>query len=45
MPKSTEPKTHFEQVPLELVKKIAVEEIPDDEADGDDMPAKFPPKK
>ena len=26
MPKSKDPKTHFEQVPLEIVKKIAEEE-------------------
>jgi len=32
MPKSKDPKTYFEQVPLEIVKKIAKEEIPDDEA-------------
>ena len=32
MPKSKGPKTHFEQVPLEIVKKIAQEDIPDDEA-------------
>ena len=31
MTKSKEPKTHFEQVPLEIVKKIAEEDIPDDE--------------
>jgi len=34
MPKSREPKTHFEQVPLEIVKKIAEEDIPDSETDG-----------
>ena len=28
MTKPTDPKTHFEQVPLEIVKKIAEEEIP-----------------
>ena len=37
MPKTKKPKTHFEQVPLEIVKKIAAEEIPDDEVDGDDV--------
>ena len=36
MAKSKEPRTHFEQVPLEIVKKIAKEEIPDDEANGAD---------
>lgn len=33
MPK---PKTHFEQVPVEIVKKIAEEDIPDDEVNGND---------
>ena len=37
MPKNKKPKTHFTQVPLEIVKKIAVEEIPDDEATGEDV--------
>ena len=37
MPKKKKPKTYFVQVPLEIVKKIAVEEIPDDEATGDDV--------
>lgn len=31
MPRIKKPKTHFEQVPLEVVKKIVEEEIPDDE--------------
>jgi hypothetical protein len=31
---SKEPKTHFEQVPLEIVKKIAKEDIPDDDVGG-----------
>ena len=30
----TKPRTHFEQVPLEMVKKIAVEEIPLEAAAG-----------
>ena len=34
MPKIKQPKTHFEQVPLEIVKKIAEEEIPHDEPKG-----------
>ncbi|MGO9275298.1 MAG: hypothetical protein ACLQOO_34525 [Terriglobia bacterium] len=37
MPKSKKPKTHFEQVPLETLKDIiAQEEIPDDEAAGNE---------
>jgi hypothetical protein len=36
MPTPKKSKTHFEQVPLEIVKKIAEEEIPDDEANGND---------
>jgi hypothetical protein len=34
MTKPTDAKTHFEQVPLEIVKKIAEEEIRDDETSG-----------
>ena len=34
MHKMKQPKTHFEQVPLEIVKKITEEEIPDDETSG-----------
>ena len=34
MAKPKEPKTHFEQVPLKIVKKIAVIEAPDDETNG-----------
>ena len=45
MPKPKEPKTHFEQVPLEIVKKIAEEEIPDDEANGADVTVEPPAKK
>ena len=42
MTKSSEPKTHFEQVPLEIVKKIAEEEIPDDETNGADASVERP---
>lgn len=45
MSKSKGPKTHFEQVPLEIVKKIAEEDIPNDEADGPDVTVDPPPKK
>ena len=34
MRKSKEPKTHFEQIPLEILKKIANEDIPDGEENG-----------
>jgi hypothetical protein len=44
MPKTKKPKTHFEQVPLEIVKKIAEEEIPDGEAAGDDVIVEPPGK-
>jgi len=44
MAKTKEPKTHFEQVPLEIVKKIADEEIPDEETNGTD-PALNPPAR
>jgi hypothetical protein len=37
MPKTKKRKTHFTQVPLEIVKKIAKEEIPDDELTGEDV--------
>lgn len=37
MTKNKKSKTYFEQVPLEIVQKIAVEEVPDDEATGDDV--------
>jgi hypothetical protein len=42
MPKSKELKTHFEQVPLEIVKKIAAKAIRDEETNGAD-PAADPP--
>ncbi len=45
MPKLKEPKTYFEQVPLEIVKKIAVEEIPDDEMGGATVTVEPPAKK
>jgi len=44
MAKSQEPRTHFEQVPLEIVKKIVEEEIPDEETNGPD-PAVNPPAR
>ena len=44
MPKTKKPITHFEQIPLEIVKKIAAEEIPDAEADEDDVVVKPPGK-
>jgi len=44
MPKTKKPKTHFEQVPLEIVKKIAAEEIPDDEPTGDGVIVEPPGK-
>jgi hypothetical protein len=45
MPKSKDPKTYFEQVPLEIVKKIAEEEIPDDETSGAEVTVESPAKK
>jgi hypothetical protein len=45
MPKSKDSKTHFEQVPLEIVKKIAKEDIPDDEVNGPDVDADPPARK
>jgi hypothetical protein len=45
MTKSKEPKTHFEQVPLEIVKKIAEEEIPDGDANGIDVTVVPPARK
>ncbi len=45
MAKSKEPRTHFEQVPLEIVKKIAEEIIPDDEASEFDGTVEPPAKK
>jgi len=37
MPKSKKPDTHFEQVPIEIIKDIPVEVIPDDEIDQEDL--------
>jgi hypothetical protein len=45
MPKTKTPKTHFEQVPLEIVKKNAEEDNPDDEANGTDVTLEPPAKK
>lgn len=45
MAKPKEPKTHFEQVPLKIVKKIAVIEAPDDETNGIGETGKPPAKK
>ncbi len=45
MRKSKDSKTHFEQVPLEIVKKIAKEDIPDDEVDGPDVDVDPPARK
>jgi hypothetical protein len=45
MAKSREPKTHFEQVPLEIVKKIAEEDIPDDDLGGANVTGETPAKK
>ena len=45
MPKAKKPKTHFEQVPLEIVKEIAQEDVQEEETDQRDAPAKPPAKK
>ena len=45
MPKAKGPKTHFEQVPLEIVKKIAKEDFPDDEANGPNVDVDPPARK
>ena len=45
MPKPKEPKTHFEQVPLEIVKQIADEEIVIHGANGADVTVELPPKR
>jgi hypothetical protein len=42
MSKSEKPKTHFEQVPLEIVKKIAKEDIPVDESDEAGVTVELP---
>jgi hypothetical protein len=45
MSKSEKTKTHFEQVPVEIIKKIVEEDILDDELDGADMTVEPPEKK
>ena len=45
MPKTKKPKTHFEQVPLEIVKKIVEEEDPDNQSNGADVTIELPAKK
>jgi len=45
MSKSKGAKTHFEQVPLEIVKKIAEEDIPGDEENDPDVDVDPPAKK
>jgi hypothetical protein len=45
MAKPKEPKTHFEQVPLKIVKKIAVIEPLDDETNGAGVTINPPAKK
>jgi hypothetical protein len=45
MPKSKKSKTHFEQVPLEIVKSIAEEDSPDEEANGEDTVVETSKKK
>ncbi len=44
MPKTKQPKTHFEQVPLDIVRITAHEDVPDDEVNGDDVVVE-PPEK
>ena len=45
MYKSKDAKTHFEQIPLEIVKTIADEDIPDDEANEPDLLVDPPARK
>ena len=45
MTKSIKPKTHFEQVPLEIVKDIADQDIAKDQRGKTDSSAKSPAKK
>jgi hypothetical protein len=45
MPKTKKPKTHFDQVPLEIVRKITEQEIPDDEANEENVIVEPPAKK
>jgi hypothetical protein len=42
MSNSEKPKTRFEQVPLEIVKKIAKEDIPEDKSDEADTTVELP---
>ncbi len=44
MSKSEKPKTHFEQVPLEIVKKIAKEDVVQDKSDEADVAVELPEK-
>jgi hypothetical protein len=43
MPKPKKSKTHFEQVPLEIVKNIVGQEVPD--ANADEATVETPKKK
>jgi hypothetical protein len=45
MTKSIKPKTHFEQVPLEIVKDIADQDIAKDQRGKTDSSAKSPAKE
>ena len=45
MSKSEKPKTHFEQVPLEIVKKIAQEDVLVDESDEAGEVVELPEKE
>lgn len=45
MPKPKEPRTHFQQVPVKVVKEIAKDETPDDEAIDTGKTAKRPVKR
>jgi hypothetical protein len=45
MAKAKDSKTYFEQVPLEIVKKIAKEDMPDDETNAFDVEDRPPAKK
>lgn len=45
MPKPKEPKTHFEQVPLEIVKEIAKEDIEEGQKSQPDVPVRPPAKQ
>jgi hypothetical protein len=45
MTKPKDRETYFEKVPLEIVKKIAQEDLPNDDASGADLPNGPPAKK